>query len=176
MVQVHDASSKRSNENDAVRDKRVKVAPDPLLISSSDAVNEYVKKLIPQHYPELVGAHVLCLCRNRASKAAGIPIPGAIRKANPTERYLTSKEGEDGDGANYVLTVALDVWNDLQPNQRLALIDHLLARCVATADEATGDYKYGLRPPQVQEFPEVAERNGKWNEGLIALGDSLRGK
>jgi Putative phage metallopeptidase len=174
MVHIHDTTKEHSKENDAVRGKKEKVIPIPLLISSSEAVNEIVKKLVPKHYPELIDAHILCLCRNRASKAAGIPIPGAIRKANPTERYLTSAEGDEG--ANFILTVALDVWNDLQPNQRLALVDHLLARCVATEDETTGEHKYGLRPPQVQEFPEVAERNGKWNEGLVALGDSLRGK
>jgi hypothetical protein len=170
MVHIHDTSNHK--ENDAVRNKKEKVVQVPLLISSSEAVQNIVKKIIPEHYPDLVGANILCLCRNKASKAAGIPIPGAIRKANPTERYLTSKEGDDG--STYVLTVALDVWNDLQPNQRLALVDHLLAKCVAIADETTGDYKYGLRPPQVQEFPEVAERNGKWNQGLIELGDALR--
>jgi len=173
MVHVQDSTA-GSKKNDAVRDKKQRVAPVPLLIDDSEAVREMVVKLVPKHYPELVGAQILCLCRNRASKAAGNPIPGAIRKANPTERHLAQKCGDEG--AHYVLTVALDVWNDLQPNQRIALVDHLLARCVAVEDESTGEYKYGLRPPQVQEFPEIAARHGKWNSDLAELGDSLKGK
>jgi hypothetical protein len=172
MVTVHTAE--RSNENDAVRDKKQKAAPEPLIIADSESVLEIVQKLVPKYYHELVNAHILCLCRNRASKAAGTPVPGAIRKANPTEKHLAQKAG--GEGADYVLTVALDVWNGLQPNQRTALVDHLLARCVAIEDETTGEYKYRLRPPQVQEFPEIAARHGKWNTDLAALGDSLKGK
>jgi len=172
MVHIHDAS-KDPNENTAVRDKNKKPPPEPLLIDDSDSVKEIVHKLIPKHYTELISAHILCLCRNRASKAAGNPIPGQIRKANPTERHLAQKAGDEG--ADYVLTVALDVWNDLQPNQRIALVDHLLARCVAVEDDA-GDFKYRLRPPQVQEFPEIAARHGKWNDDLVQLGDSLKGK
>lgn len=172
MVHVHIAE--RSKENDAVRDKKQKAAPEPLLVDDSDSVREIVTKLVPKHYPELVNCHILCLCRNRASKAAGNPIPGTVRKANPTERHLAQKSGDEG--ADYVLTVALDVWNGLQPNQRIALVDHLLARCVAVEDESSGEYKYRLRPPQVQEFPEIAARHGKWNEDLVQLGDSLKGK
>lgn len=159
---------------DAVTDKRKKAAPDPLLIDDSDAVKDIGGKLIPKYYPELASAGILFLCRNRASKAAGEPVAGTIRKANPTERHLAQKTGEER--ADYVLTVALDVWNELQPSQRIALVDHLLARCVAVEDESTSEMKYRLRPPQVQEFPEIAVRHGKWNEGLIQLSDSLKGK
>jgi hypothetical protein len=161
-------------ENDAIRGKKEKSVPIPLLIDDSESVQEIVRNLLPKYYHELVNAHILCLCRNRASKAAGIPIPGMIRKANPTECHLAQKSGHEG--ADYILTVALDVWNDLQPHQRIALVDHLLARCVAVEDETTGEYKYRLRPPQVQEFPEIAARNGKWNEGLSLLADGLKGK
>ena len=69
--------------------------------------------------------------------------------------------------------MALEVWNNLQPNQRLALVDHLLTRCVGTEDPKTGAMKYGVRPPQVQEFPEIAERHGRWSDDLIELGASL---
>jgi len=156
------------------RDKNKKAAPVPLLIDDSEAVKEIARRIIPKHHPELVNAHILYLCRNRASKAAGQPVPGQVRKANPTEKHLAQKAGEEG--ADFVLTVALDVWNDLQPPQRNALVDHLLSRCVGIEDEETGDMKYSLRPPQVQEFPEVAERHGKWNAGLAELGERLKGK
>lgn len=156
------------------RDKQERKAPDPILIDDSETVREIAMGIIPKHYPELINCPILYLCRNRAAKAAGEPIPGQIRKSNPTEKHLAQKCGHDS--AEYVLTIALDVWNGLLPNQRLALVDHLLARCVADEDEKTGDMKYKLRPPQVQEFPEIARRHGKWNDGLIQLGDNLRGK
>src|SRR5580704_10320245 len=103
MVHVHNATSERSNENDAVRNKKEKVAPEPLIIGDSESVKVLVHKLVPAHHNELLNAHILCLCRNRASKAAGNPIPGTIRKANPTEKHLAEKSGDEG--ADYILTV-----------------------------------------------------------------------
>lgn len=164
----------RSVSEPVTTDKKKKEPPVPLLIDDSEAVLEIAKKLIPKHHPHLIQAKFLYLCRNRASKAAGNPVAGQVRKANPTEKHLAQKAGDDG--ADFVVTVALDVWNELEPTQRTALVDHLLSRCVGIEDDQTGDMKYSLRPPQVQEFPEVAERHGKWNDGLVKLGDSLEGK
>ena len=172
MVQVYDKTHDKSNKNDAVRSKKEKTIAIPLIIADSEVVQKMVKEIVPKHYPELIHARFLCLCRNRASKSDGEPVPGTIRKANPTERHLSGSDGNEG--SDFILTVALDVWNDLQPSQRVALVDHLLARCVVTEDKGTGDLKYKLRPFQVQEFPEVAERNGTWNEGLVALAESLK--
>ncbi len=156
------------------KERPPKKAPDPLLIDDFDAGKEIAEQLIPRYYPDLAKCQILYHCRNKPAKAAGQPLAAQIRKANPTERHLAQKTGMEG--ADYVLTVALPVWGSLQPNQRVALIDHHLARGVAEEDEQNGSMKYKLRPPTAQEFPEIAARHGRWNEGLVELGDRLKGK
>ena len=81
-----------------------------------------------------------------------------------------------GGECDYIMTVSLDVWNDLNPNQRTALVDHLLTRCVAVEDPKTGETKYKIRPPQVQEFAEIVERYGTWNDGLVEFNACLKDK
>jgi len=176
MSDVLDVSTMRK-ENDAVRNKKDRVAPEPLIIGDSESAEETARKLIPKYHPELASANIIYLCRNKAVKSAGKPIPGHVKKASPMEAHISrsyfSANNQDEE-ANFIMTVALEVWNTMQPNQRIALIDHLLTRCVGTEDEKTGEMKYGIRPPQIQEFSEIAERHGRWNDELAELGDSLK--
>jgi len=165
-------------ENDAVRGKKEKVAPEPLIIGDSDTVAEIAKRLIPKHHPELASANIIYLCRNKAAKSAGKLVPGHLKKATPTEAHISrsyfSSNHEDNQEAHFIMTVALEVWNNMQPNQRHALVDHLLTRCVGTEDEKSGEMRYSIRPPQIQEFSEIAERYGRWNNELVELGNSLQ--
>lgn len=145
--------------------KAARPKPQEVIFADFDTAVEIVKKLIPKYHPELATAEFRYICRSKASKKAGRPVAGNVYKMAGKSRYLV--------GSDYVLEVALDCWNNLEPNQRMALIDHLLSRCVGTEDEQNGEMKFSIRPPEVQEFPEVAERHGQWNDGLIEMSKCL---
>jgi hypothetical protein len=159
-----------SNENDAVRDTREKTVSIPLLFDDHEASQQIASRLLSKHHSEIASASFKWLCRNKAALAAGVKIPGSVKKASPMERHLCGGE------CDFIIILALDVWNDLSGPQRTALVDHLLTRCVGTEDEKSGEMKYSVRPPQVQEFPEIAERYGRWNDGLVELGACLDNK
>lgn len=164
-----------SQENDAVTDKKSRPAPEPLLFGDSDAVKEIAAKIIPKHHSHLAAANIIYLCRNKASQPGGKKQAGGVKKASPVDRHISRHYFQDGQEADFIVTVALDVWNDLQPSQRVALVDHLLTQCHGEEDEKSGEMKFSKRAPQVQEFPEVAERHGRWNADLEELGDCLKG-
>ncbi len=152
------------------RDKKERPASVPLLFDEHEASKEIAERLISKHHHEIANAKFRFLCRNKSAKAGGVPVPGNVKKASPIEAHLSK------DGCDFIMVIALDVWNDYNPTQRTAIVDHLLTRCVAVEDDVTGDVKYSIRPPQVQEFAEIAERYGRWNDSLIDLGNSLQGK
>jgi hypothetical protein len=158
------------SENDAVRSKREKTVSIPLLFSDHEASEEIASKLISKHHHDLAQAKFKFLCRNKSAMAGGEKIPGSIKKASPMEKHICGGE------CDFILTISLDVWNEYSSTQRTALIDHLLTRIVAQEDPKTGETKYKVRPPQVQEFPEIAERYGTWNDGLVELNSCLRDK
>jgi len=155
-------------DNDAVRNKKKKSGKVPLLFDSFDQAGEIASRLIPKFHPHLVDAEIRYICRNRAAKRSGANVPGNVYKMSGKYRFLI--------GVDFVLEIALEVWNNLAPNQRTALVDHLLTRCEGVEDEETGAYKWRVIPPVIQEFPEVAERNGQWNEGLVDMEKALRAK
>lgn len=161
-------STSSFTENDAVRDKRQRSTKVPLLFDDFQAAEALASKLIPEHHPDLAEANIRYICRNTASKKSGRKVPGNVYKMQGKFKFLT--------GCDLVLEIALEIWNELQPNQRLALVDHLLTRCVGTESEDTGEWKWTVIPPEIQEFPEVAERHGQWHEGLVDMEKALRAR
>jgi hypothetical protein len=132
-----------------------------VIFGDFDTAEEITSKLIPKYHPELATADFKYICRSKSSKKGGKPVAGNVYKMSGKFKHLV--------GSDFVLEIALDCWNGLEPNQRIALIDHLLSRCVGEEDEQNGEMKWKIRPPEVQEFPEIAERHGQWCDGLIEM-------
>lgn len=149
-----------------MKDKAARPKPQEIIFGDfDDTIEEMVTKLISKHHQELATARFKYICRSKASKKAGKLTPGSVYKM--AGKYLHMI------GVDFVIEIALDCWNNLEPNQRTALLDHLLSRCVGTEDEQNGEMKWSIRPPEVQEFPEVAERHGQWNDGLVEISKCL---
>lgn len=148
--------------------KKDRPKPEKIMYDHHDFSREIAEKLIAKYHPELGSARIQYLCRTKAAKAGGKSVPGKIYKPGGWSRFLTESD--------FVLEIALDCWNHFEPNQRTALVDHLLSRCVGTEDEQDGEMKWSLRPPEVQEFPEVAERHGCWNDSLSEIRQCLTNK
>ncbi len=184
---MNDSNSAGPGAGPVVRDKKERVAPEPILYGGFDAVRNMANGLIAKYHPELSTAHFLFVSRSKAAKSGGRLVPGKVSKVSPIYRYLTIQALKDQEEnpsmdstslpeADFVMEVALDVWNDYAPTKRAALIDHLLARCVGLEDEKTGEMRYSIRQPSVQEFPDIADRHGVWTEELNEMRASLKDK
>jgi hypothetical protein len=155
-----------SDEVDPQVKKPARPKPQKVLFDNMESAEALAKTLVSEHHPELLTAVIKYRCRSKSTKRGGQPVPGTVSKVPERIRDLV--------GADFLVEVALDVWNDYSPTQRIALLDHLLTRCVGEEDEENGEMRWKVQPPLVQEFPEVAARQGMWNEGLVDLEKSLR--
>jgi hypothetical protein len=149
---------------------------DPIMFGGFDAVAEIANKLIPKYHPHLATAKFLFCSRNKAQKQGGVPVPGTVKKASPLEKYLGSHILPNDDEPDFIMIIALSLWNDMNPNQRTAFIDHLLMRCGAEDEDESGDIKYSIHPPEVQEFSEIVSRHGNWNISLQNLCHEIEHK
>ena len=93
----------------------------PLMFDSFKAGEEVALKLIQKYHTDLASARIQYVCRNKAKKRGEDLVPGHVYKMSPMYSFLTD--------CDYVVEIALDVWNHFNPNQRLAVIDHLKTRC-----------------------------------------------
>lgn len=166
---------KSAEENDAVTDKVQREEKEPLLFADFEAGKSIAAPLIATHHPEIASARIIYLCRNRAPMRGGHPVAGTVKKASPIERHLGRPYFGEGDETepDYIVVISLDVWNQMDPAKRTALIDHLLTRCVGEENEKSGEMKFKIRSPNASEFAEVAARQGAWNEDLADLSNAL---
>lgn len=135
----------------------------------AEAVESFAKRLIPTFHPELATARIRYIYVDEGSKKAGRPILGKVRKISGALEYLTELD--------FLIEVALDQWNDLGENQRTALVDHLLERCSGEEDEKSGEMKWAVREPDVQEFSAILKRHGAWNEdlnGFVSIAQEVK--
>ena len=130
------------------------------LYSLAESVEAVAKTLIPTYHPELATARIIYVFVEKASMKNGRPVLGKAKKVSGALEFLLE--------ADFMLEVALDQWNDLTPQQRQALTDHLLERCTGEEDEedAGAAMKWSCREPDVTEFMSILQRHGAWNEAL----------
>ena len=126
------------------------------------------QKLIPNYHPELATARIKYICVDKASAKSGRPVMGKVRKVSGSLEFLLE--------ADFLIEVALDVWNELEPTRRTAMMDHLLERCYGEEDEESGEMTWRVREPDVQEFASILQRHGVWTEelnGFVSIAQKL---
>ena len=102
------------------------------------AVQRIAEQLIHKHHTHLQDAHIEYVYRDKASKSGGKTVWGKARKISGLNAYLAASNGaSDIVYADdfFVIEIAEDVWGQLKPAQREALVDHELCHCTIEVDD-----------------------------------------
>jgi hypothetical protein len=94
----------------------------------------------------------------------GRPSPGKVLLASPREHEL--------QGVDAWLYISWGWWQPATPDQREALLDHLLAHLWYDDDHK----RLCLLRPDLQEFAAVWQRRGDWNDRLERARRVLQGQ
>lgn len=140
----------------------------PKEYSIAESVTAIAQRILPTYHSELATARIQYVFIDKAGSKNGRPVLGKAKKVSGVTEFLTELD--------FIIEVALDQWNELAENQKNALVDHLLERCLGTEDEETGDMKWSIREPDVQEFASILSRYGAWTadlEGLISVAQRI---
>lgn len=127
----------------------------------AESVVEIATHLIATYHPELASARIVYIFVDKASKKGGKLIPGKARRVSGAFEYLLNQD--------FIVEVALEVWNELSDRQRHALVDHLLESCTGVEDEQNGEMKWGMREADVREFTSILNRHGAWTDELSGM-------
>ena len=131
--------------------------------SEAESVETVAKELIPLFHAELVEAQIKYYFVSEHSTRGGRAIYGKAKKLSGAGQFLAG-------GFDFTVEVALDLWNQMDPEHRRATIDHLLEYCTGEPDEDDGgEMKYTMREPDVKEFSTILRRHGAWNDDLVGL-------
>lgn len=129
---------------------------------ATDTVGVIAGGLIPNYHPELATARISYVFVSEASTKGGQDIRGRVKKVAGFLEWALD--------VDFIIEIAQDKWQELEPSQRTALVDHLLERCTGEEDEKNGnEMKWKLREPDVQEFSSILDRYGAWHQQLAGF-------
>ena len=77
---------------------------------------------------------------------------------------------------HFVVQLDFPKFQDLTPDQQVAIIDHELCHIDYNEDEKTGDLKPKIRTRDSEEFCEIVDRHGAWTPALQLMEKILARK
>ena len=120
-------------------------------------------------HPDLVGANIAFIFKEKASKRDGQPIVGKAMKV-PEKYKCLMEETDSGDvGYDFILEFGFDAWQELNANQKAAWVDHCLEMCYGE-ENTSGEIVWKLRKPEIAAFSVILQRHGvRWDTGVNKL-------
>jgi hypothetical protein len=146
-------------------------------------VQDLAEELIPKHHKriQLWADEIRYVFRDEAQRSKGRVVFGKAHVVKDLACYLANHSaGDDHDFENagpadmFVIEIAWDVWEQLNPAQRLALVDHELEHLVAQFDDSTLELKRKIRGHDIEEFHAIAQRHGAWEPSLVEFQKALQ--
>lgn len=140
---------------------------------TAEEVQRIAEDLIFEHHDQLaeIGPKIECVFLSNNPKSRGRELMGRVRKVSGIHAWLAANPRPESFNTSapgfFLLEVAQPTWVVLDPDQRKALVDHLLMHLAY--DEENDSWR--MRPPQFGEFPEVIERWGFWWPDAAAFKD-----
>jgi hypothetical protein len=137
----------------------------------ADEVRLIAGKLIELFHPHLRDIRIEYVFLSEPPMSLGRALAGRARKVTGLKAYLATPDFEGPAEAKpfFVIEITQPTWDKKHLRWRIALVDHELKHC--GVDELTGDLY--IVPHDEEEFDEIAERHGLWNEGLASFAASL---
>lgn len=127
-------------------------------------------------HKSLDGVRIDFIFRDKAAKSKGRTVLAKARKVSGINAYLANASaGVVDDAANddmFVIEVAQDAWERLDPGQRRALVDHELCHCKVDLDD-DGEPKLSIRGHDLEEFGCIIERHGLWSSNVANFGSQV---
>jgi hypothetical protein len=142
-------------------------------------VAEVARPLIEEFHPHLLGVGVEFVFLGKTPKSKGKEVWGRAKKVSGLPAFLFGV-ASNGGGEDYedqppdlfVMEISEEVWRQLTPKRKRALVDHELHHMQIAVNEETGEVGLAIVEHDVTEFEGVLRRHGLWNESLEDFGEA----
>lgn len=121
-------------------------------------VRALANELIEQHHSHLEEARIAYLLRSGPWQAQQRETWGKAQLVTGQQRFLTQLD--------FVITISMEVWNQLARSERDALVDHELMHCCRGDDDKGGNPTWFIQGHDLEEFHAVVQRHGLWRPSV----------
>lgn len=145
----------------------------PVTYEPADEVRRVAQRMIDKYHPDLRAVRIEYVFRSKASKRHGRVVAGSAKKVTGVNALLATDGAQSSeDLAFFLVTIAKDIWETLEPSKREALVDHELEHCRVEVDE-DGFASLVMRGHDIEEFSSIVGRHGLWSDDLEWFVTSL---
>lgn len=135
-------------------------APAFTLVDETHEAYQMVDDLVARHHTTLSDAKIALVWAHKLKPDRdGHLVWGFAKKIGAQERLYHDHDFQ------VVLNAA--VWQEMQPEHRVALLDHELSHCGSKTDD-DGNVTYYLVKHDLEEFVGVVKRRGLWRDTIEA--------
>jgi hypothetical protein len=131
---------------------------------ASESLINLAHELIQANHGHLVEAKIKYLFRTGNWEVKKRDTWGQAKKVGKEIKFLT--------GYDFIITIQQDVWEQLQIEDRKALLDHELQHCSAGTDNV-GNKVWYVQGHDLEDFHAIIRRHGLWSPALKKLGNML---
>jgi len=122
-----------------------------------EEVYTLMNELINEYHLNLRNVKIKCLFYNKPRKRCGKIILGTAEAVSPKFNYLTN--------IDFIISIYENTWDTMAEQEKKALIDHELCHCFVGEDKH-GNPVYKTIPHDFEEFKEIIERYGLWQDNI----------
>lgn len=122
-------------------------------------VREIAEAMIPEHHPHLEDALISFIYRSEHENRNGREIWGTARCPTGLLAYYS--------GADFIIEIAEDIWDNITDAQQLALVDHELSHCVE------GKTGWEIQGHDIEEFEKIIDRHGLFTPCRHSFGQKV---
>lgn len=135
-------------------------------ITPAPEVEKIARNLIPIHHPHLHGSRIDFHFRAKGKTEGDHRTWGTARIVRGAAALLATPGAQSSVGLDFfVIEIAKDVWDEIPPAQREALVDHELSHCGLKTDKQ-GNVNLTMLRHEVEEFSGVLRRHGMWKSDI----------
>lgn len=130
-------------------------------------ITDICDQIREEHHPELNGARIRYMFCPALPKSNGDIVLGRAKKLSGWKRVAIR--------ADFVIRFNFECWEELDQDQRRALIDHELSHCgCKDPTELPKDREWMIRNHDAECFVDVIDRHGVWTDGIQSFVDGLK--
>lgn len=146
--------------------------------TSAPEVKTIAEELIQKYHPSLrdFAPRIEYVFTDKTPKKGGKEVWGTMRKITNLAAFLAQDEFSQEQGINdpfFVMTITKPVWDILQHDKRVALVDHELCHAVVEEKE-DGKNRLLIVPHDLEEFTCIVKRHGLWREDVQEFADATQ--
>lgn len=123
-----------------------------------EEVYTLMHELINEYHLNLRNAKIKCLFYDKARKHGGKVVLGTAESVSPKFNYLTD--------IDFIISIYVGAWEVMAEQEKKALLDHELSHCFIGEDKQ-GNPVYKTVPHDFEEFKDIIERYGFWQDNIV---------